>query len=341
MHEHDRKERERREKERKGKGQDDGAPTANSFNHHNREERIMNRFTGIAAAFILFVPVVSSHAQPAPAEDRARQDTVIKQAMRTYQQGLSDLKESSAPRVQPGTSAGTFRELRLEEAVTLALEKNLDIQVAKLEPQSVDFLIAGVKNQFQPVLASTVGQRDLFQLPTRTINGGTRVSQATTTYNASIAQEVPLFGGSYNVSWSNQRVASTDALATRNPLYTTGLVAAYVQPLLRGFKTDNLRQQLSINVINREISEESARATVTQTLANVRNAYWDLVFARVRSTSPCAPPSWPTSWWKTTRRAWKWARSRRSTSCRPRRKPRRGARTSPPPKPPRRRRKSR
>ena len=53
-----------------------------------------------------------------------------------------------------------------------------------------------------------------------------------------------------------------------------------MQPILRGFKTDNLRQQLAISVINREVSEESARATVAQTLANVRNAYWDLVFAQ-------------------------------------------------------------
>ena len=43
---------------------------------------------------------------------------------------------------------------------------------------------------------------------------------------------------------------------------------------------DNIRQQLAINIVNRDISEESARATVTQTLANVRNAYWDLVFAQ-------------------------------------------------------------
>ena len=53
-----------------------------------------------------------------------------------------------------------------------------------------------------------------------------------------------------------------------------------MQPILRGFRIDNLRQQLAINLINREISEESARATVIQTLANVRNAYWDLVFAQ-------------------------------------------------------------
>ena len=238
----------------------------------------MKRFIGIAA--IALVVPASASAQQAPSEDQARQDTVVKQAMRSYQQGLSDLKDSTEGLIQPGTSSGDQRELRLEEAVTLALEKNLDIQVARLEPQSVDFLIAGVKNQFQPVLNSTVGQRDLFQLPTRTINGGTRVSQATTTYNASLTQEVPLFGGNYSVAWSNQRVASSDALATRNPLYTTGLVATYVQPILRGFKTDNLRQQLAINLVNREISEESARATVTQTLANVRNAYWDLVFAQ-------------------------------------------------------------
>ena len=53
-----------------------------------------------------------------------------------------------------------------------------------------------------------------------------------------------------------------------------------MQPLLRGFRIDNTRQQLQVNLINRDISEESARATVTQTLANVRNAYWDLVFAQ-------------------------------------------------------------
>ena len=200
----------------------------------------MKRFTSFAVAVSF---ATTAFAQQPPSADAQRQDSVVQQAMRVYQQGLNDIKESPAPS-QPGTSSGTQRELRLEEAVSLALEKNLDIQVAKLEPQSVDFLVAGFRNQFMPVLASTVGQRDLFQLPTRTINGGTRVNQATTTYNASITQETKWYGGSYSLSWSNQRVASSDALATRNPLYTTGLVASYTQPILRGFKLDNLRQQL-------------------------------------------------------------------------------------------------
>ena len=238
----------------------------------------MKRLSSVAAFFVLISAWSASAQQPA-AEEAARQDAVVKQAMRAYQQGLSDLKESTAPSLQPGAT-NELRELRLEEAVSLALEKNLDIQVAKLEPQSVDFLVAGFKNTYLPVLTSTVGQRENFQLPTRTLTGGTRVNQGTLTYNASIAQTVPKFGGNYSLAWSNTKVNSSDLLANYNPLFTSGLLASYTQPLLRGFKLDNTRQQLAINLLNRDISEESARATVTQTVANVRNAYWDLVFAQ-------------------------------------------------------------
>jgi outer membrane protein len=237
----------------------------------------MNRFTRLSAVVaLLFAAAPLSAQEPT---DPQRQDSVVQQALRDYQQGLSELKEADR-REQPGTTSGAQRELRLEEAVALALEKNLDIQVARLEPQSVDFLVAGFQNQFRPVLSSTVGVRDQYQLPTRAINGGDRVSNATATYNASLTQEVPFLGGSYSLAWTNSRVATSDSLATRNPLYTSGLVGTYVQPILRGFRIDNLRQQLAINLINREVSEESARATVTQTMANVRNAYWDLVFTQ-------------------------------------------------------------
>jgi outer membrane protein len=237
----------------------------------------MKRFTSVALAF--FAYALPAGAEQPPAADVARQEAVIQQAMRSYQQGLDDLKESTESRVQPGSDV-TLRELRLEEAVSLALEKNLDIQVAKLEPQSVDFLVAGFKNTFLPVLSSSVGQREQYQLPTRTLTGGTRVNQGTFTYNASLAQTLPRFGSNYTVNWTNSKVNSSDQLANYNPLFTTGLVASLNQPLLRGFKLDNTRQQLTIGLLNREISEESARATVTQTVANVRNAYWDLVFAQ-------------------------------------------------------------
>ena len=240
-------------------------------------------FHSAAAAALLFSPA-TAFAQSSPAAtDTARQAAVIKDAVQKYEAQLAQLDQAPpAPDQSPiGRQAqGGVKTMALEEAVNLALEKNLDIQVSRLEPQAVDMQVAGIRNTYLPVFASTVGQRENYQLPTRTLTGGTRVNQGTTTYNLSMAQEVPFFGGSYTINWSNSRVDSSDALATYNPLYTSGLVAAYTQPIIRGFKMDNQRQQLQINLINRDISEESARATVVQTVANVRNAYWDLVFAR-------------------------------------------------------------
>jgi outer membrane protein len=152
--------------------------------------------------------------------------------------------------------------------------------VAKLEPESVDFQIAGVRNSYKPTFSSTFGQRDQFQLNTSQLNGGEKVNNGTTTYNFGFNKNVSRYGGVFSANWTNSRLNTSNSFATFNPSYQTGLVAAYLQPLMRGFKIDNTRQQLLISLINRDISEESARATITQTLANVRNAYWDLVFAR-------------------------------------------------------------
>jgi outer membrane protein TolC len=240
----------------------------------------MKRVTSFAITIVISLGATAFAQQPV-ANDAARQDSVVKQAMRTYQQGLNDIKEPASSRaVQPGTSSGDFRELRLEEAVSLALEKNLDIQVAKLEPQSVDYTVAGLRNSYRPALSSTFGMRDQYQLPTSTLNGGTKVNNGTATYNFGLSQNVSRFGGAFTVNWSNSRVNTSNTFSTFNPSFQTNLVGAFTQPLLRGFKIDNTRQQLMVSLISREVSEESARATVTQTLANVRNAYWDLVFAQ-------------------------------------------------------------
>ncbi len=86
-------------------------------------------------------------------------------------------------------------------------------------------------------------------------------------------------GGSYAVAFNNNRQAQSDAFALRNPTLNTTLTASYVQPLLRNFRIDGNRAQLRITQLNREMSETTLRATIVRTLANVRNAYWDLVYA--------------------------------------------------------------
>ncbi len=243
----------------------------------------MKSFTCVFLAAAACAVVPSAFAQSGSISESARQEAVAAAAMQRYEQGLADVK--NAPRqIQPGDlGSGGLRELRLEDAVALALEKNLDIQVSRLEPQSIDFLVAGFRNTYTPNLSSTLGMRDQYQLPNSTLSGataGTRVNNGTATYNFGLSQNISKFGGSYTVNWTNNRLETSNIFSTFNPSYTTNLVAAYAQPLMRGFRIDNTRQQLQINLINQDISEESARATTFQTLANVRNAYWDLVFAQ-------------------------------------------------------------
>jgi outer membrane protein TolC len=234
-----------------------------------------------AVAAFLGWSVCAAAQTPADPNDTARQEALVREAVARYQAGLDNLQNgASGQQPADAPTAVTIREIRLDDVVQIALEKNLDIAVERLNPQSVDLQIAQIKNSYLPIATSTVGQRSNFQLPRDQLQGGQRVSIATTTYNAALTQSVPFFGGSFNLQWNNNKQDSSSNFVTFNPTYTTGLTASYTQPLLRGLTIDATRQQLQITQINREISEENLRATITTTLSNVRNAYWDLVFAQ-------------------------------------------------------------
>ncbi len=235
------------------------------------------RALGFAASLWACPALLSAQSS----EDTARQEALVREAMVRYQAGLDAQTTRPEPQIKlpPADAAGT-RELRLEEAEELALEKNLDIAVERLNPQAVNLQLAGLKNLYRPVAFSTVGQRDLFQLPRTQLVGGQRVSTGTTTYNLGLNQPVPWHGGAFNVVWNNNKADSTSNNVLFNPTFESSFLASYTQPLVRGFKIDNTRQQLLVTQINQDIAEENVRGTVAATLANVRNAYWDLVFAR-------------------------------------------------------------
>jgi outer membrane protein len=236
----------------------------------------------VAAAAALLAWSVTASAQT-PAAGPQTQESLVRDALSRYQAGLEAIQSGAATPEPSGTTAQAnrpVRDMRMSEVVALALEKNLDIAVERINPSTVDLQIAGLNNLYLPVATSTVGMRDLTQLPRDQLQGGQRVSVNTTTYNAALTQNMKWWGGNFNVQWNNNKQDSSSTFVTFNPTFTSGLTATYTQPLLRGLVIDQTRQQIQITQINREISEEQLRATVTQTLANVRNAYWDLVFAR-------------------------------------------------------------
>lgn len=195
-------------------------------------------------------------------------------------QALAQQPHAAQPAGTPVPATTAAVDLGLDEAVARALERNLDIAVERLNPPSVDFTIAAVRGAYQPVVNSTIARNFIVQLPTSQLIGGTRVENQTGTANVGASWSLPWFGGSVAAAWNNRRQESTNLFTTFSPQFNTAVSFGYAQPLLRNLRIDGTRQQLAVTRINREISEEQLRATITNTLASVRNAYWDLVAAR-------------------------------------------------------------
>jgi outer membrane protein len=168
--------------------------------------------------------------------------------------------------------------LSLDDAVKRALERNLDIQVERMNPQALALSIAALRSTYHPIVSSTLGQRSQVTPPSSQLNGGQRVANDTTTYNAGVTQLLPWGGGQFQLLWNNTRTDTSNIFANYNPSYNTTVNGFFSQPLLRGLAIDLNRQQLRVTQINREISEVQLRATITTTLATVRSTYWDFVF---------------------------------------------------------------
>ena len=82
-----------------------------------------------------------------------------------------------------------------------------------------------------------------------------------------------------DVQQQQGRLADTTSWRRFDPQFNSSYLFSYTQPLLRGFKIDQTRQQMQTAVINRDNAELNLKARTTNTLAAVRAAYWDYVFS--------------------------------------------------------------
>ena len=234
-------------------------------------------FTTLAAAAA--IAAIGGLATPARAQQisEARIKELVKQAAEQAQR----TDTAQPPAAASGDARPTVR-LTLDEAVKFALDRNLDISVQRLNPEINDIAIASISSVYHPSLTSTIGPQNITVLPTNQTSvgaGGVIPTNKTMTFNGGVAQSIPWGGGAFTASLSNLRRESTINNSLFNPLFQSNWNFAYIQPLMRNFRIDSTRQQLQVSKLNRDISDVQLRATITNTLSNVRNAYWDYVFA--------------------------------------------------------------
>jgi outer membrane protein TolC len=148
-----------------------------------------------------------------------------------------------------------------------------------MNPQLQDLSLAGIYGAYRPTLGSTFGRNVSTSAGTSTISGGSVIDTGTFTYNGSVTQVLPWTGGSVSAAFNNTRTFTNNTTSNYNPNYSSSLNLSFSQNLIQNFRIDSTRQSILTGKINRGLADVSLKTSTLTTIANTRNAYWDLVYA--------------------------------------------------------------
>lgn len=198
------------------------------------------------------------------------------------------------------TSAAERRQMQLtlRQATALALQNNLDIQIAGLSPRIREAQITEEKAIFDVELRGALTASDIQLLDDSNalgvaedrvfVDGAPFAGREDTEQldlSLGIQQLIP-YGGTYEVEVSglrddtNRRIIPNFVDGRKVDVYTTELKLAMTQPILKNFGADVTRNQIHIAQNNLTISNEDFRQQVIDSTSQVQQTYWDLVFRR-------------------------------------------------------------
>jgi HAE1 family hydrophobic/amphiphilic exporter-1 len=229
---------------------------------------------------VVSISTVASAQQPA-ASPSAETETIkqirvpaVAPEFRAAQKPLPELN-------RVGVDMNRQHPLSLREAISLALENNKDIEVARQNVRVAEFDLLGAQGVYDPRLSTGAFYERAENPISSFLSGGQNgsVIQSDFAGNARLEGQTPFLGGSYRLDVSSGRFTTNNEFTALNPSFPTSATFTYTQPLWRGLKFDNSRRQIEIARKNLSLTDAQFRQRAIDTITNVQRAYWDLVFA--------------------------------------------------------------
>jgi HAE1 family hydrophobic/amphiphilic exporter-1 len=197
--------------------------------------------------------------------------------------------------------------LSLTDAIRCALEKNNDIEVSRDNVRLAETTLRSLQGVYDPVFDYNNVRlpQSLVQIPRETANfvidhwpiytdvtypSVNVPGQVTSTTSGAIKEKnitlSPTFtklfskgGGEYKVFFDNQRTTSNSPITTLSPFYSVDIGVLFNQPLLRNRSIDIYRHDIRIQRKRLTQSDFDFRLSVIAVIAQVQQAYWELVYA--------------------------------------------------------------
>lgn len=180
-----------------------------------------------------------------------------------------------------GVDVANQLSLTLEEAITLALQSNNDIDISRNDVRIAEFNFRGARGVYDPLIAAESYYESATTPTASAIGGAVNGAVTQTRYfgSAGVSGFSPFFGGEYSARFDSSRTTTSNTNSFLNPQYPSALVATYTQPLFRNFGFDLNRRNIEIAKRNLGLSDAQFRQRAIDVIAQVEQAYWNLVFA--------------------------------------------------------------
>ncbi len=171
--------------------------------------------------------------------------------------------------------------ISLQDAITLALKNNNDIDSSRIGVQISEFNLRAAQGVYDPAFVSESFYESRTTPTASTIGGATNgsVTQRSLTNSTGVNGFSPFAGGSYSADFSSSRTNTSNQNATLNPQYPSLFSLTYTQPLFRGRRIDNNRRTIEIAKKNLSLSDAQFRQRTIEVIAQVEQAYWDLAYS--------------------------------------------------------------
>jgi outer membrane protein TolC len=190
---------------------------------------------------------------------------------------------------QSSLSATNTRSISLEDSIRMALEKNLDLQIAKVDVRGSRAALLSAYGYYDPVFGTTVDYStatEAGRIDEETLQLIPPGERSTHLLSSGVGGALP-WGMRYDIGgdltyFSSERFLPTSGGIERSRpgQYRADTGVNISQPLLRDLWTDAGRTAIKLNRADVRISEMALRVEINTVVRDVMLEYYELVFAR-------------------------------------------------------------
>jgi outer membrane protein TolC len=166
--------------------------------------------------------------------------------------------------------------LSVEDAITMSIENNLDVEIARFAPLISDLDHTSAWGAYDPLAFGSFDYSS-DQTPVATaLQAGNLTIERRTAGGAGVMGLIPKLGAQYEIAYGGQKVLSNSSIQSLSPEYRANLLGSLTLPLLKGAWWGEPWVAVKQTGIGSEIADEEFRRNLMDLTRATEDAYWNV-----------------------------------------------------------------